>query len=290
MQDIEHRVPLAQYSTLHVGGKADALARVTSLTGLRESLSWADDRGLPWFLLGGGANFFCRDEGFPGLVIKMENRTIAVGPGEVTAEAGALTRLVVLKTVEHRLRGMERLAGIPGTIGGAVRGNAGAFGVETKDRLTRVHVLERTTAGWGEKTFPRDQLFFAYRDSTIKREPKNYVVWSATFTLESGDQAAGERLVAQDLADRKAKQPYEYPSVGSIFKNPSPSRPAGKLIESAGLKGVRIGGAEISLKHANFIVNRGGATARDVQALIQQITKSVFDTYGVKLEEEIMIL
>lgn len=290
MQDIEHRVPLAQYSTLHVGGKADALARVTSLTGLRESLSWADDRGLPWFLLGGGANFFCRDEGFPGLVIKMENRVIDVGHGEVTAEAGALTRLVALKAVDQGLRGMERLAGIPGTIGGAVRGNAGAFGMETKDHLTRIRVLGRTTAGWEEKTLPRDQLFFAYRDSIIKREPKDYVVWSATFTLEPGDKVAGGWLVAQDFAERKAKQPYEYPSVGSIFKNPSPSQPAGKLIESAGLKGVRIGGAEISLKHANFIVNRGGATARDVLALIQRVKQSVFDTHGITLAEEIVIL
>ncbi len=295
--EITADVPLSRYSTLHVGGAARSFVAVSTIEGLRAALCWSEERSLPWFILGGGANFFCRDDGFPGLVIKMENRGITIPnrdrrqeKGEITADAGVLTRMLVLKAVDQGLRGIEHLAGIPGTIGGAVRGNAGAFGMEIKDRLARVHVLRRTAREWAEDIVPLEQLSFAYRDSTFKREPGTYVVWSATVALPVGDKAEGERLVAEDLALRKTKQPYEFPSVGSIFKNPSPDRTAGRVIEAAGLKGVRVGGAEVSTKHANFIVNRGGATATDVRSLIQQIKDRVFDTSGVHLEEEIVIL
>lgn len=303
--DLAESVSLARYSTLHVGGEAQHFARVNTLDDLRAALAWADDRSLPWFILGGGANFFCRDEGFPGLVIKMECRSVSIGtrqPGtgnrEFLAEAGAVTRVAVLRAVQEGLRGMERLAGIPGTIGGAVRGNAGAFGTETKDFLASARVLRRSAAGWEESILPRDQLFFAYRDSTFKREQlfreagkAASVIWSATFSLAVGDRSEGERLVAEDLAARKAKQPYEFPSVGSIFKNPEPGRVfAGQLVEATGLKGLRVGGAEVSTKHANFIVNRGGATATDVVRLIGEIKKRVFDAHGIPLEEEIVVL
>lgn len=294
---VEEHVPLARFSTLHVGGAARFFVRVSTVPDLQGALVLAEEKGVPWFPLGGGANFFCRDEGFPGLVIKMENRGIAIPngerrreKGEITAEAGALTRMLVLKAVDQGLRGIEHLAGVPGTVGGAVRGNAGAFGMETKDRLVRVRVVKRTARGWEDNILPREQLFFAYRDTTFKRERDTFVVWSATFALASGDKAEGERLVAEDLALRNAKQPYDFPSVGSIFKNPSPDRPAGQLIEATGLKGNRVGGAEVSTKHANFIVNRGGATATDVRSLIQQIKDRVFDAHGVRLEEEIVIL
>ena len=301
----EEHVPLDRYSTLHVGGAARYFTRVATLDDLRAALSWAEEKGLPWFMLGGGANFFCRPDGFPGLVIKIECRNVEVEKAEgrkekgaLTAEAGVVTRIAVLKAVEAGLKGIEHLAGIPGTIGGAVRGNAGAFGTETKDFLTTTHVVRRTKHGWEEDVLPRAQLFFAYRDSTFKREPHGYVVWSATFSLPTGDpatplgvhRAEGERLVAEDLATRKATQPYDFPSVGSIFKNPSVAQPAGKLIEGVGLKGFRVGGAQISEKHANFIVNRGSAGARDVLDLIAEAKKRVYDTAGVALEEEIVVL
>lgn len=290
LQRIEENISLARYSSLHVGGDGRYFTRVSTLTELHEVLLWATERGLPWFILGGGSNFFCRQEGFPGLVIKMENRNIAIGHGELTADAGAITRLAVTQAVRQGLRGMERLAGIPGTIGGAVRGNAGAFGMETKDRLARVHVLRRSPRGWEEDILPKEQLTFAYRDSTFKRDPSLAVVWRATFSLERGDVAEGERLVNEDLAARRAKQPYEFPSVGSVFTNPSTDRPSGALVEVAGLKGYRIGGAEVSTKHANFIVNRGGATAADVSALIAEMQRRVFEASGISLVPEISIL
>lgn len=292
----EEHVPLSRYSTLHVGGEARYFAKVAALSELQEALTWATDRSLPWFILGGGSNFFCRDEGFRGLVIRMEHRSVTLASGEtprsgeLTADAGALLRLAVMEAVRHGFRGLEHLVGIPGTIGGAVRGNAGSFDLETKDRLMRVHVLQATPAGWQEDILPRSQLFFAYRDSTFKREPGRAVVWRATFSVDRGDAAEGERLVNEDLAARKAKQPYEFPSVGSVFKNPSANQSAGSLIEAAGLKGRRIGGAEVSTKHANFIVNRGGATAKDVLALIGEIERAVWERTGVRLEKEIVVL
>lgn len=288
--DLSENVALARYSALHVGGSARHFARVSTLLDLRSALLMAEDRGLPFFILGGGTNFFCRERGFAGLVIKMENRALAFDHQELTADAGVVTRIAVLKAVERGLRGMERLAGIPGTIGGAVRGNAGAFGMETADRLLRVSVLRKTGSGWEEDMLPKSRLSFGYRDSPFKREPKTIVVWNATFGLTAGDRSAGERLVFEDLEARKAKQPYEFPSVGSVFKNPSKEQPAGKLIESLGMKGFRLGDAEISAKHANFIVNRGHATAADVLALMTEVKKRVFDTHGIRLEEEIVVL
>lgn len=307
---VQENVSLAPFSTLHVGGAARYFTKVATMEDLRAALSWAEEKGLPWFPLGGGANFFCRDEGYRGLVMKIEAHSLQIPnsqfpisndeKGEVTAEAGVITRVAVLQAVEHGLRGIEHLAGIPGTIGGAVRGNAGAFGVETKDFLTRVRVLRRTPGGWAEDVLPRAQLDFAYRDSTFKRAPRDFVVWSATFSLPAGDGVEGERLVAEDLAERKAKQPYEFPSVGSIFKNPPSPRlrgagpssdwAAGKLIESVGLKGYRVGGAQVSEKHGNFIVNRGGAAASDVLTLIAEAKKRVFDVSGIALAEEIVVL
>lgn len=288
--DIQQNVSLARYSTLHVGGQARAFTRVTTLDELKAALTWAEEHGLPWFVLGGGANFFCRDEGFPGLVIKMENRHLDITGREVTAEAGVVTRVMVLKAVAAGLRDIEHLAGIPGTVGGAVRGNAGAFGTETKDTIARVRLLWRSARGWEERVLPRPLLQFAYRDSTFKRGAGTYVIWSATFSLPTGDREEGERRVAEDLAARKAKQPYEFPSVGSIFLNPSADQSAGLLIEQAGLKGFRVGGAEVSTKHANFIVNRGGASAEDVLTLLRHVQRQVRNTSGIDLETEIVIL
>lgn len=287
---IEEHTPLARYSSLHVGGDARYFIRVSQLDELRSALSWVSERELPWFILGGGTNFFCRDEGFPGLVVKMENRELSFLGNEMVADAGVILRVAILQAVQRGLRGAEHLGGIPGTVGGAVRGNAGSFGMETKDRLACVRVLRAGKSSWEEDVLPRAQLAFAYRDSTFKLEPSKHVIWQATFSLARGDVEEGKRLVDEDLAARKRKQPYEFPSVGSVFKNPSPVHPAGHVIEQAGLKGLRVGGAEVSSKHANFIVNRGGATATDALQLIETIKQRVFETSGIRLEEEIVVL
>jgi len=289
MVDIRENVPLAPLSTLHVGGPARYLVAASSVGDLCDALSWAEDRSLLFLILGGGSNMLIRDEGYPGLIVKMEQRTIEVAERELLAGAGAATRLAVITAVRHGLRGLEHLAGIPGTIGGAVRGNAGSFGSETKDYLTRVEVLHLTPHGWEEEVLPKEVLAFGYRDSLFKHDPA-YVVCRAVFALATGGVAEGERLVQEDLAARKQTQPYEFPSVGSVFKNLRPDLPAAKLIEAAGGKGLARGGAEVSTKHANFIVNRGGATAAEVLALIADIKQRVFDVAGITLEEEIVII
>lgn len=285
----QEHVPLARYSTMHIGGPARYFVAAKSDDEVKDALTWADDRSLPTLLLGGGSNMLISDEGFPGLVIKMEQRAIDVAGREVSAQAGAITRLVVLAGVRQGLTGMEHLAGIPGTIGGAVRGNAGSFGSETKDHLIRVEVLHRTLSGWQQETLPRESLEFSYRTSTFKKDP-SYAILRAVFSLETGDATEGERRVNADLASRREKQPYEFPSMGSVFTNPGTEQFAGRLIEEAGLKGFRIGGAEVSVKHANFIINRGGATAADVLALAKEIKRRVQEHSGVLLSEEILLV
>lgn len=292
---IQENVPLAPLSTLHVGGPARYFVAVSSIGDLRDALSWAGDHALPFLILGGGSNMLIRDEGYPGLVIKMENRSLefgqraaANGQRDMIAGAGVITRVAATKALEQGLRGMEHLAGIPGTIGGAIRGNAGSFGSETKDHLSRVEVLRRTPRGWEEEVLPKDASAFAYRDSAFKRDSA-YVVCRAVFALNEGDRSEGERLVREDLAARRQQQPYEFPSVGSVFKNPRPDISAGKLIDAAGCKGLAVGGAEVSTKHANFIVNRGQATAADILSLIADVKKRVGDHAGVELEEEIVV-
>jgi UDP-N-acetylmuramate dehydrogenase len=288
--NIQENVPLSKFTSIHVGGPARFFVPVKTMEELRKALSFADDRSLPRFVLGGGSNLLVSDTGFPGVVVKMENRGTSVSESELCAGAGAITRLAVLTGIRGGLTGVEHLAGIPGTVGGAVRGNAGSFGTETKDRLVRVEVLHRTAKGWEAETLPREAIVFSYRTSTFKLDP-SYVVCAAVFALDHGDVKSAEKLVAEDLEMRHTRQPYEFPSMGSVFKNPKPGEVhSGSLIEKAGLKGLRVGGAQISEKHGNFIVNRGRATAADILALITEVKKRVRDMSGIALEEEIVLL
>lgn len=286
---IQENIPLSPRSTIHIGGPARFFVAVQSVDDLREALQWADDKHLPTYILGGGSNTLFSDVGFPGLVINIAMRNITVSGREVTAEAGAITRLVVLAGVRAGLTGVEHLAGIPGTIGGAVRGNAGVPGTETKDHLLHVDVLHKTSEGWVPETLPKESIMFSYRTSTFKQDP-SYVVCAATFVLSPGDAKEGEKVVEDSLRSRHEKQPYEFPSAGSVFTNPAPDVFAGKLIDETGLKGLRVGGAEVSMKHANFIINRGGATAADIQQLIAEIKKRVKEAKGIDLHEEVVVV
>lgn len=286
---IEERVPLAPYTTMHVGGPARYVVSIQTFQQLLDALSFASDKDIPIFCLGGGSNILIPDEGFPGCVLKMEARGITISGREVTAEAGAITRLVAMKAVEHGLLGLESIAGIPGTIGGAVCGNAGSFGAETKDHVARVTVLRKTTRKWEQETLPKESIQFSYRSSMFKKD-RSYVIWDASFMLQQGDPEQGMQDIAKDMKLRKQKQPYDFPSMGSVFRNPSPNVFAGKLIDEAGLKGYTIGGAMVSEKHANFIVNRGNATATDIMRLIQYVEKQVEEHSGIRLEREAVLM
>lgn len=287
----DENVSLARYTSLHVGGPAHEFIRVTTDDELIEAVEYATSKQLPWFILGSGSNTLFSDSGFAGIVIHMEDRRLAINSPTITAASGVFMRQLVNAALGAGLRDLESLAGIPGTVGGAVRGNAGTWKTEIKDVLTGVEILKSHNATWRLKTMPVADCEFGYRDSIFKRQP-TWVIVRAHFQLTPGDPKEGERLVQEDMRKRRERQPYDAPSAGSIFKNPDKDRRlfAGSLIEQAGLKGLRIGGAEISAKHANFIVNRQSATAADVRALIKKAQQEVRATTQVDLEPEIVIV
>lgn len=288
---LERDVPLARFTSLHTGGPAKFFVRAKTDADVREAVEFAGENGVPFFILGGGSNTLFPDDGYGGVVIHMEDRTLHVEGETVTAASGVFMRQLVTRALAHGLRGLENLAGIPGTVGGAVRGNAGTWGTETGDQLVSVDVQQPSAAGWKVVSLAAAHLSFGYRHSIFK-EQRDWIILRAVFRLLPGDQAAGQALVQADWQRRHERQPYNAPSAGSIFKNPDPQHDvhAGALIESAGLKGTTSGGAEISPKHANFIVNRGQATSSDIRELIRLVQDTVQQHSGVKLEPEIEII
>ncbi|MGQ9710610.1 MAG: UDP-N-acetylmuramate dehydrogenase, partial [Anaerolineae bacterium] len=240
--------------------------------------------GVPWRVLGGGCNLLVSDAGVRGLVvIHRADRTRIAADGVVWAEAGAPMAALARETVARGLAGLEWAAGLPGTVGGAVVGNAGAFGGDIASVLRTVTLL----APDGEVTErPADWMEFSYRESRIKRMPHpRPVVLAATFALAPGDPAALRARMEEILAWRRTRHPSGA-TMGSTFKNP-PGNHAGRLIEAAGLKGYRIGGAMVSELHANFLINTGSATAADVRALIRHIQAEVKRQFGISLEPEV---
>ncbi len=296
--------PLARYTAMRIGGPADLLLVCESVAELRQTVAAAAAHGVPWIVLGGGCNVLVSDQGLRGLVIinraanvqypPIENAALedgwqhAPGPHSVRAEAGAQIALLARGTVERGLGGLEWATGLPGTVGGAVVGNAGAFEGDIAAVLHSAlvlgddgHVVERP-ASWFE---------FDYRTSRIKRQrpgQRGDVLLSAEFALRPGEQAALEARAAEIMEWRKTRHPSGA-TMGSTFKNP-PGSHAGYLIEQAGLRGHRIGGAQISELHGNFFMNVGDASARDVLALIEHARAEVQRRFGVALELEIELL
>jgi len=282
-------VPLDRLTTFALGGPAAALVEPGSISELSEVLRFARTMNLPFFLLASGSNVLFRDGGFPGVVIKLgaEFSELKMVPGEgdqVAVEAGAavtLSRLINLLQ-EEGISGLEFLAGIPGSVGGALAMNAGAFGGEISDALSRLNYLN--TDGQVEIAH-RSQLSFSYRRLDL---PDGSIILKAFFTLTRSTPGKVKDRILKYLDRRRAKQPTGVKSAGSIFKNPS-FAPAGKLIDQAGLKGRKVGQAWVSEKHANFIVHEGEATASDVIKLMDLIRAEVKKKFGVELEPEIKI-
>jgi len=279
---------MKRHTTFRVGGKAEAVCFVDDIGSLERLLAYARETGTPYLVLGRGSNLLVKDSGVKGLVIILRGKLALF---ERSAErndmfsAGAGLHLTELVTAcrEKGLAGLEFLAGIPGTVGGAVAMNAGAWGKETGEAVREVEMILPS----GERIVEvRSNLIFSYRRFVM---PEGAVIVKAGFhfVLESPDAVAGR--VSQSLQLRRTSQPLEHPSAGSVFKNP-PGDHAGRLIEEAGLKGFRIGGAMISPKHANFIVNTGGATAADVLALVELARQKVKEGTGVDLEPEIRLV
>ncbi|MDM7914896.1 MAG: UDP-N-acetylmuramate dehydrogenase [Candidatus Eisenbacteria bacterium] len=279
-------VPLAPLTTWRIGGPARALAEPSTPEEPAEARRAADLRGWPVWILGGGSNVLVADQGFPGLVIRYADRRRAIETRgeEALVQVGSRAPLAGLARATARagLRGLQWAEGIPGTVGGAIVGNAGAYGGEIAEALAEVTIvtpdgrIEQRDAAW---------LAYGYRTSRLKSLDPSSLVVSARFRLTRDDPAALAAEVSRIGAERRARTPVGA-SCGSVFRNP-PGTSAGRLIDLAGCKGLRRGGAVVSELHANYILNTGGATARDVRELIEEIRARVGAAFGITLELEI---
>lgn len=283
--DIQENIPLSRYSFTETGGPAQFLAFPKSLAELQNLLAAAEEEQLPITVIGNASNLIISDKGIKGLVIILTKmHQIKVTGDKVTAEAGARIIDTSFAAGKAGLSGLEFAAGIPGSVGGAVFMNAGAYGGETKDCLETATVL---TEDGQLKTYSNAELQFSYRHSLVQ-ETKEIVV-SAVFALKKGDREAILDEMNYLNALRKYKQPLEYPSCGSVFKRPT-GHFVGPMLIKAGLQGKQIGGAQVSMKHAGFIVNKGGATATDYLNLIHYIQKTIKEKYGIDLHTEVRII
>jgi UDP-N-acetylmuramate dehydrogenase len=284
-KNVHFNCPMAPYTTFRVGGNAEALCAVKDLAQLMQLLAFVRKESLPYLVVGKGSNILVRDGGLKGIALLLKGELEGVEEKEGTIHAGGGLGLSELVRFSHKqgLAGLEFLAGIPGTVGGAVAMNAGAWGKSTGDVVTTVEIL---TADGERGIMSGSQLQFGYRRAVL---PAGAVVVKARFKgTPDRPEAIGERI-RDYLERRKAGQPLDYPSAGSVFKNP-PHDYAGRLIESVGLKGKRVGGAMISDKHANVIVNVGGARAEDVLALMDTARQRVREQTGIDLEPEIKVV
>lgn len=276
---------LKHYTYTHLGGKADFLVTPTSYEEVQHIVKLVNKENIPFTLLGNGSNLIIKDGGIRGIVLLLKNfKEIKVEDTSIIAQSGAAIIDVSQKALSEQLTGLEFACGIPGSVGGAVFMNAGAYGGEIKDVLDYAYVIDVN----GELV-KRDAADFnlGYRTSNI--EANKDIVLEVAFRLQPGAYEDIKAVMDDLTFKREAKQPLEYPSCGSVFKRP-PGYYAGKLIQDSELQGVSIGGAEVSRKHAGFIINKNNATASDYIALIQHVQKTVKEKFAVQLEREVKII
>ena len=292
---------MSKYTSFRAGGKAMALVEVENKEQLKTVLRFADEENIPHLLLGNGSNTLFKDGVYEGLVIRLgdcfgytgiesegHKKAALDQPGEkvlVSCGASMLLSTVAMFMREEGISGMEFASGIPGSIGGAVFMNAGAYGGEMKDIVASVHAV--SPDGREEKDFTNEEMEFGYRHSVLQEN--GWIVTDVTFNLTVGNKEEIAAVMKDLNARRNAKQPVNYPSAGSTFKRPE-GYFAGKLIEDAGLKGLTVGGAQVSTLHSGFVINIGGATATDILQLIALVQNTVYDKFGVMLEPEVRII
>ena len=278
--------PMKQHTTFRVGGNADYFVMPQNAEEVKNIVALCKEAEMPYYILGNGSNLLVGDKGYRGVIIQIykEMNHIRIDGDKVIAQAGALLSRVGTATLEAELTGFEFAAGIPGTVGGAVVMNAGAYGGEMKDIIASATVL---TQDGDIITINKEDLELGYRTSVIAK--KGYVVLEAEYQLQKGDKEAIRARMDELKVQRVTKQPLEYPSAGSTFKRPE-GYFAGKLIQDAGLRGFQVGGAEVSEKHCGFVINKDQATAADIQELMRQVSDKVMQEFGVKLEPEVKTL
>ncbi|XJZ28411.1 UDP-N-acetylmuramate dehydrogenase [Bacillota bacterium Lsc_1132] len=284
---IKKNEPLAAYTTIKIGGPADLLIEPSSLENLKKAMNVIHKHGVKWRAIGRGSNLLVSDQGIEGVVIKLGSGLDNLEINEDVLTVGGGHSLVSLATMISKkgLSGLEFASGIPGSVGGAVYMNAGAHGSDISKILTKAHILfEDGSIEW----LSNEEMEFSYRTSVLQKKRPG-IVLEAVFQLKKGNRAEIVSEMQKNKDYRKETQPWNFPCAGSIFRNPLPQF-AGKLIETAGLKGYQIGGAKISEMHGNFIVNAGDAKAADVLALIDYVKETIDRLYSIKMETEVEII
>lgn len=284
-EDITVDSPMSEHIYFRVGGPADILVTPVNEEQVVNTLKLCREYNVPYFILGNGSNILVKDGGISGVVIKFNKLNKITTYGNcVTAQSGALLKDVSKAALENNLRGFEFACGIPGSIGGAVFMNAGAYDGEMAHVIKSARVIDENC---NIKNLTKEELELGYRSSIVMK--KGYVVIEATVELESGEYASIKDKIDDLTNKRESKQPLEYPSAGSTFKRPE-GYFAGKLIQDSGLKGFSIGGAAVSEKHSGFVINKGGATAKDVLDVIAHVQKTVKENFDVELHTEVRII
>jgi UDP-N-acetylmuramate dehydrogenase len=284
---VQEHVTLAPYTSARIGGEADVLVTVKSADELADAMQLIWEHHLPYYMLGGGSNVLVSDKGFRGVVVLDRAKEVRFEMGDqptVWCEAGVIIANLAKRCASKGLAGLEWSATVPGTVGGAVYGNAGAFGGDMTHNLIWAEMLTKN----GREKFTLEQMGYGYRTSVLKRGDVQGIVLSALLKLKNSSKEEVSVKIDQFSERRKATQPPGA-SMGSMFKNPEGDF-AGRLIESAGLKGTRIGNAEISTVHGNFFINHGETKAEDIRALISLVQKTVFEKFNVKLELEVELV
>lgn len=283
---IKMQEPMSRHTTFKVGGPADCLVCPENADQLGGILNYLNKVGIPYFVLGNGSNLLVADAGYRGVVIKVgeDMSQVKVEGKRIVAGSGATLAKVARTAMDHGLTGLEFAAGIPGTVGGGLIMNAGAYDGEMKQVVETVNVVDTEGA---QLTLDNATMEFGYRTSALKNQ--KFVATQCTFLLEEGDKEQIKAKMDDFASRRREKQPLEFPSAGSTFKRPE-GYFAGKLIQDAGLAGFGVGGAQVSTKHCGFVINTGDATAKDIKILIGFIQDKVRDTFGVELEPEVILL
>ncbi|MBQ3415089.1 MAG: UDP-N-acetylmuramate dehydrogenase [Clostridia bacterium] len=280
--------PIAKYTSFKIGGNAECLIKIETQEQIKELLKFINNNNIPLTILGNGSNVLVLDAGIKGIVAKIEIKKIEIKEQnekiEVTVGAGNKNAELAGILLKNEITGFEEIAGIPGTIGGAIRMNAGAYGKEIKELVKTVTIMDYNG---NKKVLTKEQMQFEYRNSIISKE--KYIVLETVLELQKGKAQEIKQKMAEYLENRKEKQPLEFPSAGSTFKR-GENFVTAKLIDECNLKGYKVGGAEISTKHAGFIINTGNATAKDVLNLAKHVKEEVYKKFNKKIELEIEIL
>ena len=286
--EVKTEASLSEYTTFRTGGKARAVITPENTASLLSVLRSCEENGIKYLVIGNGSNLLVSDNGFNGVVIRLVgkmNRVEYLGDGVIVCDAGASLTSLCVFALKHSLTGLEFAYGIPGSVGGAVFMNAGAYGGEMKDVLYKAEHIRLSDLSLG--SFENEKLDFSYRHSAYS--DGGYIITKAYFKLTQGNKEEIKSKMDELMQRRTEKQPLEYPSAGSTFKRPEGNF-AGALIEKCSLKGYTVGGAQVSTKHAGFVVNIGSATTNDILSVINHVQKTVKEQTGVTLEPEVRII